>query len=206
MAPAAVPAPLRAASQPAAQEPPQPREAAPAQGGEVPAEAWRKMLGVVAAQRPAIHNALLSAKIAADGNCALKLFLANKFSVTMIEKALPELEEILAKAAGKKIKLSAALAGDPKAQPAAPVSVRPDPVQPAAAPLEAGPAPQDDLQSSDPDEAELNDTPPLPSEGERPAPRAKTGESHAVDSSTEPELKHLAKVFHGRITRINKIK
>ncbi len=171
-------------------------ESAPAQA--VPADAWRKMLGIVSSQRPAIHNALLAVKIVAEGDCALRLFLANKFEASMIEKALPELEGILARTAGRQIKLFAELAAArPASAEAHSVSPQPD----------YAPAPgSEDVPLSDEEEAELNDAPSPQEAAAQASPRAKAGEMHTVDSATEPELKHLAKVFHGRITRINKIK
>jgi hypothetical protein len=44
-----------------------------------------------------------------------------------------------------------------------------------------------------------------PDDGLAPA-HAKTPAARPVSGENEPELKHLAKVFHGRITRINKVK
>jgi len=181
-----------------------PREDGAPAGGEVPAEAWRKMLGGMRSRRPALHNTLLSVKITADGDCALRLMLPNKFAATMVETALPEMEELLAAGAGKKIKLSISLVSDQRAAPAASGQAASAAQAPAPAPS-PGPEPEE-ISPLDGEETELNDVPPLPEDVGQAAPRAKTGESHVVDAGTEPELKHLAKVFHGRITRINKIK
>ncbi|MEI7529114.1 MAG: DNA polymerase III subunit gamma/tau [Elusimicrobiota bacterium] len=204
---AAAPAPAPVAAPVPAPAPVPVPAAAAVKPGPMPADAWRKMLGVIASQRPAMHNALLSVKIVTEADGALRLLLANKFEVSMIEKSLPELEEILARAAGRTIKLSAELAqkaGGPAAQqvsaaPAAPVAVAEAPAQAA---YEQG---QDDVPPSDGEETDLEDMPP-PEDTGNLAPRVKTTESHVVDASTEPELKHLAKVFHGRLTRITKVK
>jgi len=45
-----------------------------------------------------------------------------------------------------------------------------------------------------------------PDEAEAPQAPRKTGGPREVQAGAEPELKHLSKVFHGRISRVNKIK
>ena len=154
--------------------------------GPVPADAWKRFLGVVSSRKPAIYNILLSVRITAESDEAWRLDSANKFEVSMIEKALPELEEMLAKTAGRKIKLSARYTAPQAAAP------RPAPAVQA----------EEDLPGPDGEETVLEDD--IPQEPEKPATHH-AGQAHTVEAGTEPELKHLAKVFHGRLTRINKV-
>ncbi|HBA60204.1 MAG TPA: DNA polymerase III, subunit gamma and tau [Elusimicrobia bacterium] len=173
---APVPAPAVAA--------PRQAQPAPAAAAPVPADAWKKFLGVVGAKKPGLYNVLLSVKLNQDSADAWRLLSSNKFEVTMIERALPELEEMLARTAGRKIKLSAAHA--------APAAV--------SAPVRQ----EDDGAGADSEETVLEDD--MPPELARKAAAARPQEPEVVEAGTEPELKHLAKVFHGRISRINKVK
>jgi len=113
----------------------------------------------------------------------------------MVERALTELEDILAHTAGEKIKLISSHGTAPAA---------------AKAPVQAT-APEQESDGLSPDEpmpedenAELTDSPPPDA-----APKAlshKVAEPQPANADSAPELKHLTKVFHGRITRINKVK
>ena len=159
--------------------------AAPAQASAAPAEAWKRLLGQVAATRPSLYNVLLSVRLVAEGD-RLRLQAASKFEANMIEASRAMLEETLGKLAGRKIALSAEVAAAGAAQ------------APAEPPLE------DEGDYSAPQEGETVVEPPdAAPEPEKPAnPHA----PRQVVAGTEPELKHLTKVFHGRIAKINKIK
>ncbi|MGD9642273.1 MAG: DNA polymerase III subunit gamma/tau [Elusimicrobiales bacterium] len=175
------PAPAAAAPAPA------PAAAAPAaQPAEQRsgAEAWKRLLGQASSRKPALYNILLSVKIVFAEENKWRLLSANKFETSMIETARPELEEMLEKFAGRRIALVPEFSQAPA--PAAqefPVPEDPGPEEPTMADLS--------------DEEASQDAPPAPK-----APHA----PRQVAAGTEPELKHLAKVFHGRITRIDKVK
>jgi len=161
--------------------PPVPAPAAvPVQPPAAPADAWKKVLGQVSAKKPALYNVLLSVKIVFTEPGRWRLISANKFETSMVEKALPDLEEMLARYAGMKISLAAEYAAAPVAE-------------------------AEEISGPDGDEAVVDDGESLEAEAahEGPAPAAP---AKPVSAETEPELKHLAKVFHGRITRINKVK
>ena len=170
--PYAVPAPAPAAA-------PVP---APTQSAAAPADAWKKLLGQVSSKKPALYNILLSVKIVFTEPGRWRLISANKFETSMVEKALPELEEMLARYAGMKISLAAEYA-------AAPV------------------AGAEEISEPDGDEAVVDDGDSIEAEAAREgqAP-ARAPSAKPVSAETEPELKHLSKVFHGRITRISKVK
>ncbi|MDD2804791.1 MAG: DNA polymerase III subunit gamma/tau [Elusimicrobiales bacterium] len=173
-----VAAPAPAAARPAPGPAPVPVPAPAA----APADAWKRLLGQVSSSRPSLYNVLLSVRIVPEGADKLRLLTSNKFEVSMMETARGELEEMLAKLAGRKLALQ------PEHAPQAAVE----------APAEL---PADMMDSGD---AETLVEPPdaAPAPARHPAPHA----PRQVGAETEPELKHLAKVFHGRITKINKVK
>ncbi|MBI4351848.1 MAG: hypothetical protein HY550_10440, partial [Elusimicrobia bacterium] len=156
---------------------------APAVPGPAPADAWKKMLGQVASKRPSLYNILLSVKLVFADAGRWRLLTAAEFEAAMIEKARPELEELLQRFAGRKIAL------EPECAP--------------AAKAEAAPVPrEEDL----PGQEETIVEEALEAEAAQEAPAPKAAGPKQVYAETEPELKHLAKVFHGRITKINKVK
>lgn len=187
-APAAAPAqkknelsrPEAPAPAPAAAGAPAPER--PYSPGAAPADAWKKLLGQVSAHKPALYNIMLSVKLVFENDARWRLISGNDFETSMIEKSRPELESMLERFAGRHITLSPEYS-------AAPVQ--------AAQTVEA-PEPSDEgvetVMEEPPDEAEAPQ-----------APR-KTGGPREVQAGAEPELKHLSKVFHGRISRVNKIK
>ena len=180
--PAAAPLTQTAAPVPAAAAVPAPARPA---GGPAPADAWKKMLGQISSKRPSLYNIMLSVKIVFAEEGKWRLFSANEFETTMIEKARPELEELLERFAGRKIIL-------------APEYAKPGKEAPAAQQEEIMPAPgEEETIVEDSMEAEAAQEP-------QPAPRASG--PREVSSASEPEFKHLSKVFHGRITKISKVK
>ena len=180
--PAAVPLAQTAAPVPAAA--PVTAPARPA-GGPAPADAWKKMLGQISSKRPSLYNIMLSVKIVFAEEGKWRLYSANEFETTMIEKARPELEELLERFAGRKIIL-------------APEYAKPGKEVPGAQQEEVMPAPgEEETIVEDSMEAEAAQEP-------QPAPRASG--PREVSSASEPEFKHLSKVFHGRITKISKVK
>jgi DNA polymerase-3 subunit gamma/tau len=171
-APAAVPVPAVPAA-------PVPAEPGPETAGPAPADAWKKLLGQVAARKPALYNVLLSVKLVFETAGSWRILSGNKFEAGMVEKAAPELEDMLERFAGRRIKLAAEFSQN----------------APAAAEEISAPDPGDE-------ETVVDDAP----EEAPPAAHHKGPSSQTVSSETEPELKHLTKVFHGRIARINKLK
>lgn len=176
---APVPAAPAPAPAPAAPAP------APAQASAAPAEAWKRLLGQVAASRPSLYNVLLSVRLVAEGD-RLRLQAASKFEANMIEASRAMLEETLGRLAGRRIALAAEVA----------------PAGAAAAPAE--PSYEDDGFSAPPEGEETAVEPP--DSGPEPAKPANPHAPRQVAAGTEPELKHLAKVFHGKIAKIDKIK
>lgn len=176
---AAAPAAQAAQTRPAQERAPEPApEPAPEAQRTAPADAWKKLLGQVSARKPALYNILLSVKIVFTEPAKWRLISGSKFEASMVETARPELEEMLARFAGMKIALKAEFA---------------------AAPVEGA----EEISGPDSDEAVVEDSPEQ--EPDAPAQPKAHGASPAAGDA-EPELKHLNKVFHGRITRINKIK
>jgi DNA polymerase-3 subunit gamma/tau len=171
-APTALPAPA-----PAAAPVPIPVEAA--SPGPAPADAWKKLLGQVAAKKPALYNILLSVKIVFASPDSWRLISGSKFEASVVEKAGPDLEEMLARFAGRRIKLAAEFSA---AAPEAAEELPATPDEDEAAVVEDGP----------------QEAPP--------SQHQKAPSSQTVSGENEPELKHLTKVFHGRISRINKLK
>lgn len=143
-----------------------------------PADAWKKLLGQVSARKPALYNVLLSVKIVFTEAARWRLISASKFEASMVETARPELEEMLERCAGMKIALKAEFAAGPVAG-------------------------AEELSGPDSDETMVEDSPEQEPD-HLAQPRAHGAKPAAGDA--EPELKHLNKVFHGRITRINKLK
>ncbi|OGR76484.1 MAG: DNA polymerase III, subunit gamma and tau [Elusimicrobia bacterium GWC2_64_44] len=174
--------PPPAAIRPAPGPAPAPVTASAAAPAAAPAEAWKRLLGQVSSSRPSLYNVLLSVRIVPEGADKLRLLTSNKFEVTMMETAKGELEETLARLAGRKLILQ------PEHAPQAAVE---SPADIPEAPMDAGDA---ETLVEPPDAA--------PSAARPTAQHA----PKAVGAETEPELKHLTKVFHGRITKINKIK
>ena len=184
----AQPAPVPAA-RPAASPQVQPVQQAPARPGA--ADAWRKLLGRVSAIKPALYNSLLSVKIVYGDDGSWTLISATKFEAGMVERALTELEDILAHTAGEKIKLISSH-GAASAAAKAP------------APASEQDGLSSDEQPPEDENAELTDSPPPDAAPKGLSP--KVSEPQPANADSAPELKHLSKVFHGRITRINKVK
>ncbi len=148
------------------------------------AAAWKKLLGYTNARKPALYNVLLSVKLVFSSDNSWKLLAASAFEASMIENARPELEEALAGYMGSKVTLV------PEQGRAA--------SRPAGTPASVQEPSAEDLPPGAPiDEGDM----PLP-----PGQGLETGEQGQVSAGTEPELRHLNKVFHGRITSIKKVK
>jgi len=179
-APAAAVVTVRPVAAPVQAEAPRPPAAVAA-----PGDAWKKMLGQVSSKKPALYNIMLSVKIVYSEENKWRLFSSNKFETAMVEKARPELEEMLEKYAGRKITLV------PECAPA-----------PASG---ADELPAQDQAPNGEEEAILEDS--LEAEGAQETASAPRAEGpRPVSGGAEPELKHLNKVFHGRITKITKVK
>jgi len=165
---------------------------------------WKRLLGAVSARKPVLYNILLSVRVAFDRKDAWTLVCVNKFEAGIVDKAKVELEEHLERAAGGRISLTV-VCGEGAQQQAA--------------------VPDEDAVLDSP---ESEGTPDIEEEADIPpaAPRiSKTGTPvHVTPGGAaagqtraglqqederlpeeEPELKHLKKVFHGRITRIQKV-
>ena len=183
--PVAAPAARPAAAAPApvpAVEPAASSSAAASPAGS--ADAWKKLLGQVASKKPALYNILLSVRIVFSDPLKWRLLSGNKFEAAMIERARPELEEMLAKLSGTKVQLLPEFSEAPVAG-----------AEEVSAPVEE--AGEETAMAGDIEAEAAN---------EAPQPHKPAAGPKVVGADSEPELKHLAKVFHGRITRINKVK
>jgi len=190
---AATPAPVAA---PAVRQAAPPVQAdAPQRPAAAPADAWKKMLGQVSSKMPGLYNVMLSVKIVFSEENKWRLYSSNKFETDMIERSRAELEGMLERYAGRKITLA------PECAPAkAQEAERPAP------PAETGAsgAEQSGAVQEQEEESILEDS--LEAEGAQETASAPRAEGARQASGTEPELKHLNKVFHGRITKITKVK
>ena len=171
----------------AREQAPAPAAPPPQEGARPSADAWKKLLGTVMSRKPALYNILLSVKLVYADEGKWRLVSPNKFEAAMVEKARAELEEMLERHAGRKIALVTECAPAP-----APGAVREQPA-------DIGPAPEGEGETVSDDSLEAE------AAHEAPAQRRETG-PHQVADGAEPELKHLSKVFHGKITRIDKVK
>jgi len=194
---------------------------------------WKRLLSVVSVNKPILYNILLSVRVVFDQENTWKLSSAGKFEADIIEKARRELEGNLERLAGRKIGLTVEYNEEAKAAPVQEEDT--EQVLESAEVLEAedvdadaGIAPEADLPSaphlpantgagvlpktvpavlgghSDPQKGgkPLQQSPPA----SQPAAEMRWEDMGSRRPEEEPELKHLNKVFHGRITRIQKIK
>lgn len=197
LAPQPAPAPVRRIPSPAPQTaPPAPAsapvstQARPAAATAAPADAWKRMLGQVSSKKPGLYNIMLSVKIVFSEENKWRILSVNKFETAMIEKARPELEEMLERFAGRKVTLVPELV-----QPAAQAQAE-----------QASSFSESDLPQGE-EETVLEDS--LEAEGAQEtasAPKQDGPKPVSAEPGPEPELKHLTKVFHGRIVKINKVK
>jgi len=178
-APGPEPAPVKA----------KPAAAAPLAGtaGPAPADAWKKMLGQVSSKKPALYNIMLSLKIIFSEEARWRLLSPNKFETAMVEKARLELETMLERFAGRKITLV------PETAPA------PVPGAGQLSPPEADTLQEQEEESIPQDSLEAEAAHEIPAAPGAQGPRQ-------VSAESEPEFKHLNRVFHGRITKIIKVK
>ncbi|MFA6435146.1 MAG: DNA polymerase III subunit gamma/tau [Elusimicrobiales bacterium] len=146
---------------------------------------WKRLLGAISVKKPLLYNTLLSVRVVFESENVWKLSSAVKFEAGIIEKARKELEETLERVAGRKIGLTvehnaaaaaAQLRTEAEGQALGSAGITGEDCAEAA----VGPAPGEIAASPGPDSA--------------------------GPAGDEPEFKHLNKVFHGRITRIQKIK
>jgi len=154
-----------------------------------------------------LYNVLLSVHVVFDHENAWKLQSANKFEADIIEKARKELEDNLERVAGRKIGLTV---GHGEAAKSSPVQEEdPD--------LPPEPAEVVEIEDGESDGFAPETAPVKPAANTAPAAKAAPAAPGGADDmkwedmssrtpEEEPELKHLNKVFHGRITRIQKIK
>ena len=127
---------------------------------------------------------MLSVKLVFENDTRWRLISGNDFETMMIDKSRSELESMLERFAGRRI----TLVPEHSAVPVKGAEALPVP--------EPGDAGEETMVEDIPDEA--------PAEARAQAP--KPGTPREVQAASEPELKHLSKVFHGRISRVNKIK
>jgi DNA polymerase-3 subunit gamma/tau len=160
------------------------------EGGLPPSALWKRLLGAISVKKPILYNSLLSVKVTFDKDDAWQLSSANKFEAVIIDKARVELEAALERVAGRRIVLAV------EHREAKISDVREDEAERALEPAE--------VLEADDSEAEP------PPDSAASAGRSSVSAGADVDgpraAEDEPELKHLNKVFHGRITRIKKIK
>ena len=185
-----------------------------APAGALPSSAlWKRLLGAIAVKKPLLYNTLLSVRVVFDREGAWKLSSSNEFEAGIIEKARKELEANLELLAGRKIGLTvdysaAAAASAVREDEAAQVFEAPEVIEaedsddvPGPGLLEAaGRNPENKKggigAASD----------PLTGRSQEQSAGKWADTDAPLAAEDDPELKHLSKVFHGRITRIKKIK
>ena len=221
---AAVAAPAAGAA-PLPPAPPAPR---PASSGLSSSALWKRLLGGISASRPLLYNTLLSVKVVFDREEAWKLSSSNEFEAGIIEKAHKELEENLERVAGRRITLtvehgpgaaSSQAADDDQGQALESPEVleagdsddSPSPDMPEAPSGPGKPGPQFAAQKSGIKGQVPNaSVPPVSAAEDAKGPDQAVGKWESADvqisAEDDPELKHLSKVFHGRISRIKKLK
>ncbi len=153
------------------------------ESGPSPALLWKKLLGAVSQGKPVLYNILLSTRAVFDGPSAWNLCPANRFETDMLERARKDLERLLEAEAGRRIALTVSCSEAARTPGGSPV---PSP----SSVSDDGPGPAAD-QPPSPDPEEIAAV--------EPAVDARQ------EAGDEPELKHLKKVFHGRITRIQRV-
>ncbi len=166
---------------------------------------WKRLLGAISVNRPLLYNTLLSVRVVFDNEGAWKLSSSNEFEAGIIEKARAELEANLERVAGRKILLTvdhsaAATHAAVREEDAEQIFEAPEVLETGDAEDAPGTAFLSALESSLPEQKGG-----LPVQGQ--TENMKGDEAAGTNSAEDdPELKHLNKVFHGRITRIQKIK
>lgn len=161
---------------------------------QVPSSAlWKKLLGAISSKKPVLYNILLSVKVAFEQDHSWKLSSTNKFEAGIIDKARQELEETMERVSGRKINFTVeyAPAAAPRSRAAETLEGGAEEEEEAAAVVEE-PAPADGRHP--------------PAKADAPAQTVKWEDMDAAVPHEEAELKKLSKVFHGRITRIQKLK
>ncbi|OGS08588.1 MAG: DNA polymerase III, subunit gamma and tau [Elusimicrobia bacterium RIFOXYA12_FULL_51_18] len=175
---------------------------------------WKRLLGVISVNKPILYNILLSVRVVFDQENTWKLSSASKFEADIIEKARKELEGNLERLAGRAIGLTVGHNEDAKAAP-----VQEEDTEQVLESAEVLEAEDTEADAGIAPEADLPAAPHPPAntvEGGKPLQQSPLASQPAVEMrwedmgartpEEEPELKHLNKVFHGRITRIQKIK
>jgi DNA polymerase-3 subunit gamma/tau len=155
-----------------------------------PSALWKKLLGIISSSKPMLYNILLSTRVSFDRVDAWTLCSATKFEANIVEKARVDLEGHLEREAGRRIGLTITCNSAPQPSPAA----------------EEG---DDVIEQAVPEEADDNPAPSpaaqVPSSEEAPVGGPNWEDADGAPADDESELKHLKKVFHGRITRIQKV-
>ena len=207
----AVPAP---AVKPPAGVPSAPQASLPPAG--LPSSAlWKRLLGAISVNKPLLYNTLLSVRVVFENEGAWKLSSASKFEAGIIEKSRKELEDNLERVAGRKIGLTvdynaAAAVSTVREEEDGQVFEAPEVIDAGDFEDAACPALSDAKQPAHKPDINSGPGPQNQNDGAHDKDQAAgmkwedTGAPMAVED--DPELKHLSRVFHGRITRIKKIK
>lgn len=193
-APGVGPAPARQAAprpEPPAEAPPPARPVeglpAPAAADAAPirqscaadhAAAWKTLLGQLSRNKPLLYNIMLSVRVSFGSDGLWKVSSDNKYNVDTVERNKADLEARLESICGSRVVIKTEKA--------------------------AAPAPHiEEISDDGPGAAE----PPAEAAAARPPSGTQWVDLEPGDAvESDPEIKKLAKVFHGKITSIKKLK
>lgn len=170
------PAPARREAPPAAE--PQPARQACAADH---AAAWKTLLGQLSRNKPLLYNIMLSVRVSFGSDGLWKVSSDNKYNVDTVERNKADLEARLESICGSKVSIKTEKTAAP---PPHVEELSNDEPGPAEAPAEAAAS----AAARPPSGTQWVDLEP----------------GDALES--DPEIKKLAKVFHGKITSIKKLK
>ncbi|HNT96761.1 MAG TPA: DNA polymerase III subunit gamma/tau [Elusimicrobiales bacterium] len=178
-APAARPAPPPPRQEPAAA----PVPAAPSCSSDH-AAAWKTLLGQLSRNKPLLYNIMLSVRVSFGSDGLWKVSSDNKYNVDTVERNKADLEARLESICGSKVVIR---------------------TEKTAAP----PPRVEELSNDAPgaEEGPEEDAPAARSAAARPPSGTQWVDLEPGDAvESDPEIKKLAKVFHGKITSIKKLK
>ncbi len=144
------------------------------------AAAWKTLLGQLYRNKPLLYNIMLSVRVSFGSDGLWKVSSGNKYNVDTVERNKADLEARLEAICGSKVVIRTEKAAAPPPHVEELSNDEPGPAEPPAEAAAAAARPPSGTQWVDlePDDA--------------------------VES--DPEIKKLAKVFHGKITSIKKLK
>ncbi|MBI4656506.1 MAG: DNA polymerase III subunit gamma/tau [Elusimicrobia bacterium] len=149
---------------------------------------WKRLLEAISSQKPMLYNIMLSSKVDFKDDKTWKFIFKDKFGVQTLEKYKKEIEDLIQQISGMQVRISA----------------------------------EEESSTDLKTHFEEIENPSTSAETVQPAPTPRVGTStrgvegvpegkwEDLSSSSSPEgegeIKKLVKIFHGKITKVNKIK